>query len=78
MSPPHTRTLLSEKIFNFLEDWDIEEKLFSITLDNASNVDNCQTFIKEKLNEQGLLLCDGIFFHTLAIYLILFFKNNWK
>ena len=64
MPPPHTRTLLSEKILIFLEEWGIEKKIFSITLDNASNNDNCQDFIKKKLNEGGLLLCDGIFFHV--------------
>ena len=51
MSPPHTWTPLSKQILIFLEDWGIEEKLFFITLDNASNNDNCQVFIKEKLNE---------------------------
>ena len=64
MPPPHTRTLLSEKILIFLEEWGIEKKIFSITLDNASNNDNCQDFIKKKLNKGGLLLCDGIFFHV--------------
>ena len=64
MSPPHTRTLLSKKILNFLEECGIEKKIFSITLDNASNNDICQDFIKQKLNDRGLLLCDGIFFHV--------------
>ena len=47
-----------------MEEWGIENKIFSITLDNASNNDNCQDFIKKKLNEGGLLLCDSIFFHV--------------
>ena len=64
MPPPHTGTLLSEEILSFLEEWGIEKKIFSITLDNASNNDNCQDFIKKKFNEGGLLLCDGIFFHV--------------
>ena len=64
MPPPHPRTLLLEKILNFLEEWGIVKKLFFITLYNASNNDNCQDFIKKKLNEGGLLLCDGIFFHV--------------
>ena len=64
MPPPHMGTLLLEKILSFLEEWGIEKKIFSITLDNASNNDNCQDFIKKKVNERGLLLCDGIFFHV--------------
>ena len=64
MPPPHMGTLLSEKILSFLEEWGIEKKIFSITLDNASNNDNCQDFKKKKLNEGSLLLSDGIFFHV--------------
>ena len=64
MPPPHTGTHLLEKILSFLEEWGIEKKIFPITLDNTSNNDNCQDFIKKKLNEGGLLLCDGIFFHV--------------
>ena len=64
MPPPYTGTLLLEKILSFLEEWGIEKKIFSITLDNASNNDNCQDFIKQKLNEGVLLLCDGIFFYV--------------
>ena len=60
--PPHTGTLLSKKILSFLEEWGIEKKIFSITLDNASNNDNASN--KKKLNEGGLLLYDGIFFHV--------------
>ena len=64
MPPPHTGTLSLEKILSFFEEWGIENKIFSITLDNVSNNDNCQYFIKKKFNERGLLLCDGIFFHV--------------
>ena len=64
MSPTHMGTLLSDKILSFLEEWGIKNKIFSITLDNASNNDNCQDFIKKKFNEGGLFLYDGIFFHV--------------
>ena len=53
MPPLHTGTLLSNKILSFLEEWGIEKKIFSITLDNASNNDNCQDFIKKKLHWGG-------------------------
>ena len=39
--PPHMGTLSLEKILSFLKEWGIEKKIFSITLDNASNNDNC-------------------------------------
>lgn len=60
--PPHTGTLLSEKIFEFLKDWGIEKKIFSITLDNATNNYNMQNFLKAHL--RGNLLCNGSFFHV--------------
>ena len=53
MPLPRTGTLLSKKILSFLEEWGIEKKIFSITLNNASNNDNCQNFIKKKLNGGG-------------------------
>ena len=59
---------LSDKILSLLEEWGIEKKIFSITLDNASNNDNCQNFIKKKLNEGGLLLCDGILRKPITCY----------
>uniref|UniRef100_A0A2N9GLN0 BED-type domain-containing protein n=1 Tax=Fagus sylvatica TaxID=28930 RepID=A0A2N9GLN0_FAGSY len=64
MPPPHTGIALSEKIFKFLKDWGIEEKVFSITLDNAYNNDNMQDLLKAKLNLRNLLLCGGAFFHV--------------
>ena len=59
---------LSDKILSFLEEWGIEKKIFSITLDNSSNNDNCQNFLKKKLNEGGLLLCDGILRKPITCY----------
>ena len=48
MPPPYIGTLLSEKLLNFLEEWGIKKKIYSITLDNAPNNGNCQDFIKKK------------------------------
>jgi hypothetical protein len=67
MPPPHTGIALLEKIFKFLKDWGIEEKVFSITLDNAYNNDNMQDLLKEKLNLRNLLLCGGAFFMCIVV-----------
>jgi len=37
--PPHTRFKLSKKINECLHDWEIEKRIFPITLDNASDND---------------------------------------
>ncbi|XP_061373378.1 zinc finger BED domain-containing protein RICESLEEPER 3-like [Gastrolobium bilobum] len=42
MPPPHTGFELSQKILDMLKDWEIEKKIFSITLDNASANDTME------------------------------------
>ena len=46
MQPPHTGLDLSLKVFDFLKDWGIERRIFSITLDNASSNDNMRNILK--------------------------------
>ncbi|XP_024018885.1 zinc finger BED domain-containing protein RICESLEEPER 1-like [Morus notabilis] len=62
MPPPHTGIALSEKIFSLLSDWGIEEKIFSITLDNAASNDVSVDALLKQLNLRGLLPFHGEFF----------------
>lgn len=64
MPPPHTGFELSKKILEFVTDWGIEKKIFSLTLDNASSNDVMQAHLKRQLVLQNSLLCDGEFFHV--------------
>ena len=50
-------------MWEFLKEWGIETKIFSITLDNASSNDVMQQYLKQQLSFNGTLLCDGDFFH---------------
>ncbi|XP_057728680.1 zinc finger BED domain-containing protein RICESLEEPER 2-like [Arachis stenosperma] len=63
MPPPHTEFDLSSKIFELLNEWRIEKKIMTLTLDNASANDTCQDHLKSTLNMHDWLLCDGKFFH---------------
>ncbi|KZV17238.1 hypothetical protein F511_20769, partial [Dorcoceras hygrometricum] len=63
MPPPHSGVELAAKLFEFLKEWGIEKKVFSLTLDNASSNDNMQDILKEQLSLHNSLLCDGEFFH---------------
>nr|XP_025692903.1 zinc finger BED domain-containing protein RICESLEEPER 2-like [Arachis hypogaea] len=63
MPPPHTGFELSSKIFELLNEWGIEKKIMTLTLDNASANDTCQDHLKSTLNMHDWLLCDGEFFH---------------
>ncbi|XP_019172463.1 PREDICTED: zinc finger BED domain-containing protein RICESLEEPER 2-like [Ipomoea nil] len=63
MPPPHTGFELTQKIYEILKDWGIEKKVFSLTLDNASNNDSMQDKLKDQLTMHDSLLCEGEFFH---------------
>jgi hypothetical protein len=60
----HTGLELSGKVLGALKDWGIDGKIFSLTLDNASNNDRMVTILKERLNLQDALLCNGDYFHV--------------
>jgi len=64
LPPPHTGFELCKKINEFLHEWGLEKKIFSITLDNASSNDVLVKTLKEKLVLQNSLLCDGEFFYV--------------
>ncbi|XP_050373044.1 zinc finger BED domain-containing protein RICESLEEPER 2-like [Argentina anserina] len=64
MPPPHNGVALADKVFTLIGEWGIEEKLFSITLDNATANDSFVEKLKMRLNFIGLLLVDGKFFHV--------------
>lgn len=49
MPPPHTGSEMSKKILDFLSDWGIGKKIFSLTLDNASANDVMQAHLKRQL-----------------------------
>nr|GMC71423.1 zinc finger BED domain-containing protein RICESLEEPER 2-like [Ipomoea batatas] len=64
MPPPHSGFELSKKVYNCLVDWEIDRKVFSITLDNASANDVMVRLLKQQLLLQNSLLCEGEFFHV--------------
>ncbi|XP_074353151.1 zinc finger BED domain-containing protein RICESLEEPER 2-like [Apium graveolens] len=58
----HTGITISEKNYKMLCEWNIESKLFSITLDNASSNDSFVAILRTQLNLRNALLCNGEFF----------------
>jgi hypothetical protein len=46
-----------------IQEWGIESKLFSITLDNACSNDLFVGHLKDQLNIKKALVCFGEFFH---------------
>lgn len=64
MPSPHMRSELSKKIIDFLIDWGIKKRIFSITLDNCSATDVMQKNLKSQAGVKNWLLCDGQLFHV--------------
>ncbi|KAH7659860.1 Tam3-transposase (Ac family) protein [Dioscorea alata] len=63
MPPPHNGISLSEKIHNFLCDWGIDLRVFTLTLDNASANDTCASLLKTQLLNKNGLVCGGKYLH---------------
>jgi hypothetical protein len=63
MPPPHNGISLCEKMYNMLEEWGIETKVFTITLDNASSNDVCIGLLRNQLNMKKAFICEGEFFY---------------
>ncbi|GAU19720.1 hypothetical protein TSUD_78450 [Trifolium subterraneum] len=55
---------MCERILELLNDWGIEKKIFSLTLDDSFEKVNLQEQLKTQLGLQNGLLCDGKFFHV--------------
>ncbi|KAK9119242.1 hypothetical protein Scep_017335 [Stephania cephalantha] len=63
MPPPHSGVAIAEKISALLGSWNLDKKLFSITLDNASANDTFVGIFKNTLRIKDALLVGGDFFH---------------
>jgi len=63
LSPPHSGKAIFEKIFQMLQEWKLEKKVFSFTLDNASSNDAFARCMKDHLLLDNMLVRNGNFFH---------------
>ncbi|KAL6509187.1 hypothetical protein OROGR_022497 [Orobanche gracilis] len=59
----HSGYEMYSAILRLLQEWGIENKIFSITVDNASSNDKMQDYLKQKLNRTNSLVLHGEFFH---------------
>lgn len=62
--PPHNGFKLAEKLISLLKEWGIEKKIFTITLDNASNNDVMVNILKKHLLSGLGLIAEGTYFHV--------------
>ncbi|XP_025881816.1 zinc finger BED domain-containing protein RICESLEEPER 2-like [Oryza sativa Japonica Group] len=64
VEPPHTGIVIAQAIFDCLVDWKIEDKVMTITLDNASNNDTAVSNLKSKLAARKNAQFDPDYFHV--------------
>ncbi|XP_074293217.1 zinc finger BED domain-containing protein RICESLEEPER 2-like [Silene latifolia] len=64
LEPPHDAPSLHESIYTKLKEWDIQRKIFIITLDNARCNDNMQDLLMNSLSLHSPIPCDGEYFHV--------------
>jgi hypothetical protein len=63
LEPPHSGVVISNAISDCLARWKIEDKIASITFDNASSNNTAVTLLRAKFNKRGSLWFDGRFLH---------------
>ena len=64
MPPPHSGSAIFGKISSLLVDWDIVDKIFSCTLDNANSNDRFVDLLKSHLTFRKSLVVEGQFLHV--------------
>ncbi len=63
METPHTGVAMFNVMVNFIREWNIEDKIFAMTLDNASNNGAMMKLLKTHLLNKKMLLGGGKLFH---------------
>ena len=62
MPPPHSGVVIFDAIFRSLLDWGLENKVYTITLDNANNNNAAVRILKDAIKR--LLMLGGKIFHV--------------
>ncbi|CAN1128770.1 Zinc finger BED domain-containing protein RICESLEEPER 2 [Linum perenne] len=64
VSPPHSGLVISDALHKCLVDWNLEKKVWTITVDNATSNDVAMRTLKGTLNYLDKLYLDGDLFHV--------------
>ncbi|XP_042007772.1 zinc finger BED domain-containing protein RICESLEEPER 1-like isoform X1 [Salvia splendens] len=62
IDPSEAEDMLSELIMTSLRNWDIDRKLFSLTIDNLVTYDKIVCRIRDQLCQHSFLMCEGQLF----------------
>lgn len=64
LDPPHSEHVIADAIYEFVTEWKIENKVISITLDNASNNDGAVNGLKAKFAVRRGMGFEAQYFHA--------------
>ncbi|XVE63664.1 hypothetical protein DITRI_Ditri07aG0037900 [Diplodiscus trichospermus] len=62
--PPHHGVEIADNFYKCLKDWSIEKKVYTISVDNASNNDSTIKILTDTFSRNKKLLCGGNLFHV--------------
>ncbi|XP_042441154.1 zinc finger BED domain-containing protein RICESLEEPER 2-like [Zingiber officinale] len=62
--PPRGGLQISDAIFKCMKEWGIENKVFTITVDNALSNDLAIRYMKDTIQRSRTLACEGNLFHV--------------
>ena len=68
ISPPYDAEKISDEIFMFLNQWKIDHKILSLTVDNATYNDAMISSLKARVSIRGMLAFGGSLFAKMLIY----------
>jgi hypothetical protein len=64
LDPPHSRHVIADNVWDCVTNWKIENKVISITLDNASNNDVAVKDLKAKFIFRRCKQFEEVYFHV--------------
>ena len=64
LPPPHRGVEIADNIYKCLKEWGIENKVYTILVDNASNNDSTIRILVDTFSRNKKLLCGGKLFHV--------------
>ncbi|XP_057791041.1 zinc finger BED domain-containing protein RICESLEEPER 2-like [Salvia miltiorrhiza] len=64
LPPPHRGVEIADNLYKCMKDWGIENKVFTISVDNASNNDVAIRILADTFSRNKKLLCGGKLFHV--------------
>jgi hypothetical protein len=77
MAPPHNGPSLCKNVLTMIQEWGIDTKILSITLDNASANDNFVVLLKDQLNLKKVIVSSGVLSPMLLCTYSEFDSTRW-